>query len=86
MIRPFYSIILDWDKVLTTNTFGIWEDKNNKCIIIIAINIHNMDINNHNVQLVIKWDILLIFNSMIEKIERADKKDGNSTFVFFTAK
>lgn len=45
-----------------------------------------MGINNLNVKFVIQKNILLLFNLMIQRMERVGRKSGDSTFVFFIPK
>lgn len=45
-IRVYNLANLVWDKSLTTNIFGKPLDEKNECVILIAINIYDMDIDN----------------------------------------
>lgn len=85
-IRPYYSAISDWDKALTADAFGMPGDENTECTIIVATDAYGMGIDNPDVKLVIQWDIPLSFDSMIQRMGRAGRKGGASTFVFFTPK
>lgn len=85
-IRPYYSAISEWDKTLTANAFQISGDENTECTILVATDAYGMGIDNPDVKLVIQWDIPLSFDSMIQRMGRAGRKGGQSTFVFFTPK
>lgn len=52
-VRPYYSIILDWDKGLITKAFYTPGIKNIECTIFVATDIYNMAIDNPNVKFVI---------------------------------
>lgn len=41
----------EWNKNLIIKVFSIFEDKNNKYTIIVAINIYNIGINNSDIEL-----------------------------------
>lgn len=53
---------------------------------LVATDAYDMGIDNPDVCLVIQWDILILFDLMIQKMGRAERKDAQSTFVFFLLK
>ena len=64
-IWPYYSTMSDWDKTINTNVFRISEDENTKCVILIAINVYDMGIDNLDIKLVIYGEFLTSFDSKI---------------------
>ncbi len=85
-IRPYHSAMSKWDKSLIANAFAVPSDKNTECTIFVATDAYGMGIDNPDVKLVIQWDIPLSFDSMIQRMGRAGRKGGASTFVLFTPK
>lgn len=73
----------DWDQNLTVAAFCIPEDENLECIILVITDVYNMDIDNLDVKLVIQWDLILFFDSMIQKMSHARQKDGLLYFILF---
>ena len=57
--------------------FQINGNINTHYIIFDIINIYNTEINNLNIKLMIQWDLFLSFNSMIQQINYAKKKQAN---------
>lgn len=55
----------EWDKAIIVKMFKIKKEDNTKCIIIIATDVYNMDINYLDIYLVIQWDFSMSFDSMI---------------------
>lgn len=78
--------ILEWNKNLTAEAFDKSAKDNNECVILVATNAYGMDIDNLDIKLVIQWDPLLLFDSMIQQMERAGKKGEASTFILLTPK
>ena len=85
-IRPYHSLMSECDKKLTAEAFRIPGDKNNECIILVAIDAYGMGIDNPDVKLVVQWDFPLLFDSMIQRMGRAGRKGGKATFLLFTPK
>lgn len=85
-IRPYYSTMSDWDKSLIVKAFCIPEDENSECTILVVTNAYRMDINNLDVKLIIQWELPILFDSMIQRMSRAGRKDGYFYFVFFSPK
>lgn len=84
MDKTYYSAISNWDKALTTTAFAIVAKDNQECVIIVATDAYGMGIDNPDVKLVIQWDIPMSFDSMIQCMGRAGRKEAQSTFVLFT--
>lgn len=62
----FYNIIiLEFDKILTIKIIEIFDKKNRKYIILIAIDIYSININILDIKLVIYHDILINSNVII---------------------
>lgn len=78
--------MFDWDKNLIKEALSKPAEKINECVILIAIDTYGMGIDNPDVKLVIQWDIPLLFDSMIQRIGRAGKKDRASAFILLTPK
>lgn len=85
-IKPYYSAIFNYNKALTTYIFDMSKDKNIKCIIIIAIDIYGISIDNLNMKFIIQRDISLLFDSIIQRIKHVGKKSNALIFVFFISK
>lgn len=85
-IRPYYSIISDWDKGLIAKAFCTPGDKNTECTILVATDTYSMAIDNPDVKLVIQWGLPLSFDSMMQRMRRAGRDGGQSTFVLLTPK
>lgn len=85
-IWPYYSTLSNWDKGFTTAAFAVAGNENEEYVILVATDAYSMGIDNPNVKLVIQWDILMSFDSIIQQIRRAARKSGQSTFIFFTPK
>lgn len=71
---------------MTAVAFATLAEENIECVIIVATDAYGMGINNPDVKLVIQWDIPMTFDSMIQRMGRAGRKGGQSTFVLFTPK
>ncbi len=54
--------------------FKISRAENTKCIILVATDTYGMGIDNPDIRLVIQWDLLISFKSMIQCIDRAGRK------------
>lgn len=76
----------EWDKNLTAEAFSKPTEENNKYVILISTDAYSMGIVNSDVKLVIQWDIPLSFDSMIQQVRRAGRKDEASTFILLTPK
>lgn len=85
-IRPYYSTISDFDKVITVKAFRISNENNTECTILVAIDAYGMGIDNPDIRLVIQWDLLLSFDSMIQRLGRAGRKGAQAHFVLLTPK
>lgn len=55
----------NWDKNLTIEVFGKLEEENNESVILVTTDTYGMGIDNPDIKLMVQWDILLLFNSMI---------------------
>lgn len=64
----------DWDKELTAKAFKISGAENTKCIILVATNAYGMGIDNPDIRLVIQWDLLISFDSMIQRMGLPEEK------------
>lgn len=85
-IKPYFSIVSDWDKGLIAKAFCTPGDENPDCTILVATDIYSMAIDNPDVKLVIQWGLPLSFDSMMQRMRCAGRDGGQSTFVFFTPK
>lgn len=85
-IRPYHSAMSEWDKNLTAEAFGKPAEENNECVILVATDAYGMSIDNPDVKLVIRWDIPLSFDFMIQRMGRAGRKGGASAFILLTPK
>lgn len=75
-----------WDKSLIVEAFDKPVEKNNECIILVATDAYGIGIDNLDIKLVNQWDISLLFDSIIQQIERARRKSEISAFILFTPK
>lgn len=57
-----------------------------KCTILVATDAYGMGIDNPDIKLVIQWDFPITFDAMIQRLGRAGRKGGLSTFIPFTPK
>lgn len=85
-IRPYYSIVSDWDKAIISKAFCTPGDENTECTILVATDTYSMAIDNPDVKLVIQWGLPVSFDSMIQRMRRAGRDGGQSTFVLLTPK
>ncbi|MCJ1470687.1 hypothetical protein MMC07_009334 [Pseudocyphellaria aurata] len=85
-IKPYFSAMSDYNKEMTANKFRVPDDENTDCTILVATDAYGMGINNPGVALVVQWDLSLSFDTMIQRMGRAGRKGGASTFVLFTPK
>ena len=85
-IRPYYSDVSDWDKALIANVFMTPGDSNLECTILIATDVYGIEIDNLDIKLIIQWDIPITFDAMIQRLGGADRKNGQSIFIFITPK
>lgn len=77
----------DWDKTIIASAFKIVNEENTKCIILVATDAYGMGIDNPDIRLVIQWDLPLSFDSMIQRMGRAGRKENcQASFVLFTPK
>lgn len=76
----------EWDKSLIVATFKINGEENNEYVILVATDAYGMSIDNHDIRLVIQWDLPIEFDAMIQHMGRAEKKGQQSTFVLLTPK
>lgn len=73
-IRPYHLAILVWDKELIAKASKTPGNENTECIILILSNTYGMGMNNPDIRLVVKWDLLLSYDSMIQRIAQAKRK------------
>lgn len=85
-IRPYYSIISDWDKSVTTNAFKVTQEDNTECTILVATDAYGMGIDNPDIKLVVQYDISTSFDAMIQRMGRAGRKGNQATFILLTPK
>lgn len=85
-IKPYYFTMPELDKELIAKVFMTPGDENLECTILVTTDTYGMGIDNPDIVLVIQWDILLSFDSMIQRLGRAGRKGGQSTFILFTPK
>lgn len=85
-IRPYYSDMSEWDKNFTAKAFLTPGDSNFECTILVATDVYGLGIDNLDIKLVIQWDISITFDAMIQRLGRAGRKGGLSTFVLITPK
>ena len=78
--------MFEWDKNLTAEAFSKPAKENNEGVILVTTDAYGIDIDNPDVKLVIQWDILLLFDSMIQRMRRAGKKGRASAFILLTPK
>lgn len=64
-IRSYHSTISDLDKNLIVNAFLQPGDKNMEYTILVATDAYGMEIDNPDIKLVIQWDFLTTFDTMI---------------------
>ena len=83
-IRLYHSAMSEWDKTLTAEVFGKPGTENTECTILVATDAYGIGIDNPDVKLVIQWDIPLSFDSMIQRMGRAERKGGASSFILLT--
>lgn len=83
-IRPYYSFMSDYTKAIVSKDFGVDQENNTDCTILVATDAYDIAINNPDIKLVIQWDIILSFESMIRRMGRAGRNGAQSTFVLFT--
>lgn len=76
----------NWDKDLIANAFLQPDDENMECTILVATDAYGMGIDNPDIKLVIQWDFPITFDAMIQRLGRAGRKGGLSTFILFTPK
>lgn len=74
-MRLYHSTMSEWDKKLNADVFAVLAEDNIECIILVVTDAYGMGINNLDVWLVIQWDILICFDSMIQRMGRAGRKD-----------
>ena len=85
-IRPYYSVISEWNKSFTAKVFSNTTKENKEDIILVITDIYCMCIDNPDVKLIVQWDLFLSFDFMIQRIGRARKKSGILTFILLTPK
>lgn len=85
-IRPYYSLISEYDKKPTTKVFHIPSNENNECTILVTTSIYEISIDNPDIKLVIQWDFSLLFDSMIQQMGHVKRKKGKATFYLFIPK
>lgn len=85
-IRPYYSAMSEWGKDLTATVFRTPSDQNQECVILVATDAYGMGIDNLDIKLVAQWDLPISFDTMIQRMGRASRKGGQSTFICFSPK
>lgn len=85
-IRPYYSAMSEWDKDLTATAFRTPSDQNQECVILVATDAYGMGIDNLDIKLVAQWDLPISFDTIIQRMGRAGRKGGQSTFICFSPK
>lgn len=85
-IRPYHSAMSDWDKELIAKAFQINGSENSECIILVATDAYGMGIDNPDIRLVIQWDLPISFDSMIQRMGRAERKGQQAWFILLTPK
>lgn len=78
--------ISEWNKNLTAKAFLTPDNSNFKYTILIATDAYTLGIDNPDIKLVIQWDIPITFDTMIQRLRKASRKDSLSTFVLITPK
>lgn len=53
-IRPYDFALSDWDKGLTTTVFIVAANENQKCVILVVINVYGMGIDNQDIKFIIQ--------------------------------
>lgn len=76
----------EWDKNLTAKAFFTLENSNFECTIEIAIDAYGLGIDNPDIKLLIQWNILIMFDGIIQRLGRAGRKGSLSIFVLITPK
>ncbi len=76
----------DWDKELIAKAFKINGSENTEYIILVATDAYGIDIDNPDIRLIIQWDFLISFNSMIQHMGRAGRKGQQTWFILLTPK
>lgn len=85
-VRPYYSTISDFDKAIIAEAFKVVNEDNSECIILVASDAYGMGINNPDIKLVVQYDIPNSLDAMIQRMGRAGRKGGQSTFILLTPK
>lgn len=85
-IRPYHLAMSDWNKELIAKAFKINEFEKTKYTILVVTNAYGMGIDNPDIRLVIQWDLLISFDSMIQRIGRVGRKGQQAWFILLTPK
>lgn len=85
-VRYYYATMPKWDKIHIAKAFQVSSDKNSKCTIIVVTNAYGIGIDNLDMRLVVQWDLILSFDSIIPRMSRAARKKGQATFVLLIPK
>ena len=85
-IRPYHSVISECDKNLTAEAFRVPGEENTECVILVATDAYGMGIDNPDIKLVVQWDFPILFDLMIQRMGRTERKEGKATFVLLTSK
>ena len=83
-IKSYHSTIPKLDKEIITKVFMTSGNKNLEYTILMATNTYDIGIDNPDIIFIIQWDISLFFDSIIQRLGRARRKGGQSTFIFFS--
>lgn len=78
--------MLEWNKSLIAAAFKINREKNNNCVILVAINTYSIGIDNPDIRLVIQQNLFIGFNAIIQRIDHIRRKSQQSIFVLLTLK
>lgn len=77
---------MEWDKNLIVEGFCKPDKDNNECMILIAIDLYVMSIDNQDVKLIIYEDYSLLFNFIIQCMGQVGKKGGLLAFILLNPK